>query len=184
MKKWIITVILIALVGWAVVDFATGDRKKVSQDIEDKKTLEEIIDVGLGYNEVAPDFTLTTLDGEEVSLSDFRGEPVMINFWATWCPPCKAEMPDMQKFYEETGMTIISVNMTSSERSRENVPKFVDEYEITFPVLMDEDSEVSDQYEAYQLPTTYFLDKDGEIHFKLAGPMNYDFMMDKYNELH
>lgn len=170
MKKWIITGVIVLLVGWAVFDFITEES--------------DSSETGLGFDDMAPDFTLKTLDDEEIKLSDLRGEPVMINFWATWCPPCKAEMPDMQKFYEETGMHVIAVNVTDSERSKANVPKFVDELELTFPVLLDEDGDVSELYEAFQLPTTYFLDKDGSIYFKLAGPMNYDFMMDKYKELH
>src|SRR5690625_7728587 len=106
MKRWIIVVVIVGLVGWAVYDFASN-----------QMAVEEDPEVGLEKGNLAPDFELETVEGETVSLSDFRGEKVLLNFWATWCPPCRAEMPDMQKFHEnhEIGV-ILAVNLTETEK--------------------------------------------------------------------
>lgn len=136
--------------------------------------------VGLQQDDLAPDFTLSLIDGEEVSLSDLQGKKVILNFWATWCPPCRAEMPDMQRFYEQAAgedVEILAVNLTESEKSREDIAAFLDEFGITFPIPLDEESEVAATYYAYAIPTTYFIDTTGTIQGKIIGPMNYDFMV-------
>src|SRR5699024_12445653 len=101
---------------------------------------EEDANVGIEKGDMAPDFELETLDGGKVKLSDLSGEKVMINFWATWCPPCRAEMPDIQKFHENEEGTIVSVNLTDTENSDRTVEDFIDEYEITCDVLSNPDS--------------------------------------------
>ncbi len=106
MKKWIISLILIAMIAWAVIDFLVDNN-------EDN----EAENVGLEIGNVAPDFELQTLTGDTIRLSDYRGEPVMLNFWATWCPPCRAEMPDMQQVHQDTGMQILAVNLTRKQSS-------------------------------------------------------------------
>src|SRR5699024_2838042 len=93
-------------------------------------------EIGLESRKIAPDFEVTNIDGEQAKLSDFRGERVMLNFWATWCHPCRAEMPDMQKVYDEEDVTILAVNMTGTESGEDVVVEFVDDFEITFPILM------------------------------------------------
>ncbi|MEW5323704.1 TlpA disulfide reductase family protein [Geobacillus thermoleovorans] len=115
----------------------------------------------------APDFALRTLDGKEVRLSDLRGKRVIVNMWATWCPPCRAEMPDMQKFYErykDEGVEIVAVNLTQSERQPEYVARFIQEYDIT--VVLDEKGEVSRQYQAHAIPTSYLIDSQGILRKK------------------
>src|SRR5690625_5188421 len=107
MKKWIIILVIVGLVGWAVYDFAANQEAEEEEDPV----------VGLEKGNLAPDFELETIEGETVKLSDYRGEKVMLNFWATWCPPCRAEMPDMQKFHEnhDEGV-ILAVNLTETEK--------------------------------------------------------------------
>ncbi|MEH7109626.1 redoxin domain-containing protein, partial [Bacillus sp. JJ1764] len=102
----------------------------------------------------APDFELKTLTGETVKLSELKGKKVMLNFWATWCPPCKAEMPDMEKFHSEVGdkVTILAVNIDPQL----DVKGFVNEYKITFPILLDTDDGVNGKYQVLSIPTTYF----------------------------
>ncbi|WP_267902155.1 peroxiredoxin family protein [Lentibacillus cibarius] len=80
--------------------------------------------VGLQKGNIAPDFELTTLEGEQVSLSDYRGQRVVLNFWASWCPPCKAEVPDLQKFYENKDVEILAVNLTKTETRRSDCNGF------------------------------------------------------------
>jgi peroxiredoxin len=114
----------------------------------------------------APDFTLKTLDGEMVTLSQFRGQPVLINFWATWCPPCRLEMPDLVKAYEahqSEGFVLLGVNLTYQD-SLPEVQAFVDEFGMTFPVLLDEDGHVTDDlYRLRGLPLSVFVNREGVI---------------------
>jgi peroxiredoxin len=146
---------------------------KESMDLSDAKQ-------GLTKGDRPPDFALTTLDGEEVNLSDYRGKKVIVNFWATWCPPCKAEMPHMEKYYEKNSkkenVEILAVNLTSQDDGKKAVEQFVDGYKLTFPILMDEKGDVGDQYRAFTIPTTYMIDTNGIIQHKILGPMNEDMM--------
>ncbi|QHE63171.1 redoxin domain-containing protein [Rossellomorea vietnamensis] len=146
---------------------------KESMDLTDAKQ-------GLTKGDRAPDFTLTTLDGEEVKLSDYQGKKVILNFWATWCPPCKAEMPHMEQYYEKNAkkenVEILAVNLTSQDDGEKAVQQFVDGYELTFPILMDENGDIGDEYRAFTIPTTYMIDTNGLIQHKIVGPMNEEMM--------
>jgi peroxiredoxin len=122
----------------------------------------------------APDFTLTNLKGEEVSLSDMRGKGVFINFWATWCGPCKREMPLMEKHYQEVkdeGIEILAVNIAESNVA---VSSFIERMGVSFPVLLDSnpDRVVTQRYGVGALPASYFIDKDGNIVGHYVGEMN------------
>ena len=122
----------------------------------------------------APDFTLTDLGGKTVSLSDLRGEPVYLNFWATWCPPCREEMPDIQQVYTEKGQQVrfLAVNLTGTEKSVQGVREFLSAGGYTFPVLLDEDNAVAEQYQVRAIPTSIFIDAAGVITYRYAGAMN------------
>jgi peroxiredoxin len=118
----------------------------------------------------APDFTLTSLDGREVKLSDFRGKAVLLNFWATWCPPCKVEMPwfeDLQRRYGGDGLVVIGVAMDDTEPA--TIAKFASDLGVNYPVLLGTDK-VSDDYGDVQyLPTTFYIGRDGTIVDKMTG---------------
>ena len=122
----------------------------------------------------APDFELKTLDGEPISLSDMRGKAVLINFWASWCPPCRSEMPAMQQIYEEYGpdeFVILAVNSTHQDRLTD-AESFVAERGLTFPILLDTQGQVSSTYQVRSLPTSFFVDRDGIIReIVIGGPM-------------
>lgn len=124
---------------------------------------------GLRVGEKAPDFELKTLDGKTVKLSDYRGKKVILNFWATWCPPCKAEMPDIQKYYNEAddNVEILAVNIDPQY----DVKKFVRDANVTFPVLLDSKDEVNTLYKILTIPTTYFIDGEGIIRSKHLSVM-------------
>ncbi|UOQ87189.1 TlpA disulfide reductase family protein [Gracilibacillus salinarum] len=171
MKKILPIVMLLAMAVWAVFNFVKQD-----SSAEEK-------DVGLQIGNLAPDFELQTLAGETVRLSDFRGEPVLLNFWATWCGPCRSEMPDMQRFHEDTGAAVLAINLTDTETNTQNVPDFQKEYALTFPILLDEDGKVSKRYEIRPIPTTYIIDSDGIIQFFVFGPLNYEQMKLEFDKL-
>lgn len=149
-------------------------------DIFHAKSEEETVETGIATGDKASDFELVSLEGENVKLSDFHGKRVILTFWATWCPPCRAEMPDMQKYYEEFGkagnVVIVSVNVTKTESHPNRVREFADKYGITFPILLDESSDVTDRYEVAAYPTSFFIDEQGIICYKKVGPMNMEFM--------
>lgn len=128
---------------------------------------------------VAPDFELSTLDGQKIKLSDYRGKKVILNFWATWCPPCKAEMPHMEKFYKENkdkNVEILAVNLTNMDKGIEEVKVFVKEYGLTFPIPLDEEGIAGTTYQAFTIPTSYILDEKGVITKKIVGPMDEKMM--------
>ncbi|MBE2973220.1 TlpA family protein disulfide reductase [Priestia megaterium] len=129
---------------------------------------------GLEPKDTAPPFTLSDTSGKSVQLSDFKGKKVILNFWATWCPPCQKEMPDMQAFYEKYGndVQLLAVNLTSSEGSKQAVSKFLKEKQFTFRVLLDDqDSVGSKKYRVSTIPTSYFIDEEGKIVQRVNGPM-------------
>lgn len=131
---------------------------------------------GLAKGEIAPDFELTTLDGEAVKLSDYKGKKVILNFWTTWCPPCRAEMPHMQKYYDEQAaadnVEILAVNLTKEDHGLKKIEAFKEEYELSFPIPMDEQGEIGSLYQAVTIPTSYILDTQGRVQTKFVGPMD------------
>ncbi len=140
---------------------------------------------GLKIGTEAPDFTLKTLDGKEVSLSDYRGKKVLLNFWATWCDPCKAEMPEMQKYYDEhksENIEILAVNIDPLN----NVKGFVKEYGLTFPILLDpiktNGDTVNEIYQTLVIPTTYIVDENGTIEAKYTSTMTLDVIEELMGE--
>ena len=119
----------------------------------------------------ASDFTLSDLEGNTVSLSDFAGQPVIINFWATWCGPCEAEMPAINEAYlnyQAEGLVVLAVDIAEHP---DTVKSFVNYYELDFTILLDRDAEVAKQYNARALPTTYFIDSSGIIVHAYFGQM-------------
>jgi thiol-disulfide isomerase/thioredoxin len=121
----------------------------------------------------APDFTLETIEGQTVTLSNLRGQPVIINFWASWCPPCRAEMPAFQAIYEEYQgrISLLSVNTAYQDNLNDALALLV-EKGATFPVLLDADGAVSRLYAIISLPTTFFIGADGVIaEVVVGGPM-------------
>lgn len=133
----------------------------------------------------APDFTLKTPDGRKISLSDFKGQPVIINFWATWCGPCRVEMPHLQAAYEAhqaDGLVVLGVNLTERD-SPQHVPDFLAEFGLTFPVVLDEDGSVAETYRVFGQPASIFVDKDGIIHQVFQGPVNEQFINERVAEL-
>ena len=122
----------------------------------------------------APDFKLLNEFGEVVSLSSFQGQPVIVNFWASWCLPCRAEMPAIQRVYEtylEDGLVVLGVNAPND--SRKDVLAFITELGLTFLIVYDKDGSASRDYAVNALPTTYFIDRSGVIQdIAIGGPLS------------
>ena len=122
----------------------------------------------------APDFRLKTLDGNEIKLSDLRGKTVLINLWASWCPPCRYEMPGIQAAYEKfksKGLVVLGINFTAQD-NLQDVRDFVTELKLTFPILLDESGDVSaGLYGMRGLPTSYFIDTQGILQRIQVGAM-------------
>ena len=195
MKKTILIVIVIGMLGFAVYDFISSSEEATIQEKadtisdntitsppkEDKVVVSD--GEGLDIGQIAPDFELSTLGGKTVKLSDFRGKHVMVNFWATWCPPCRAEMPDMQKFYDNKDVVILAVNLTGAESGTKVVQEFVDEFGLTFPILLDKEMVVAGQYQIQPIPTTFMIDSKGRIQNKSFGAQNYELMVREFEKM-
>lgn len=124
---------------------------------------------------LAPDFSLKTLEGDTtIQLSELRGQPMLINIWASWCPPCRTEMPAMQRVYrdfKEQGFMILAVNATHQDTASA-AANFVADKRLTFPILMDTDGVVSRSYQINSLPTSFFVGRDGIIREVVIGGMS------------
>ncbi len=127
----------------------------------------------------APAFTLRNLDGALVSLSDFKGKVVLLNFWATWCQPCKEETPELEAVYQQLkdeGLVIVGVDLFNTERPQErgiaDVRSFVALYGVSYPIVLDETGSVARDYAIAPIPTSYFIDQQGRVRFIRVGKVS------------
>lgn len=188
LRNVLVIIGLAALIGWGVYDFVSSDQTEKSDKPESTEVIKQEekssapvqngqIVIGIEEGNKAPDFELETLDGNKIKLSDYQGKKVILNFWATWCPPCKAEMPHMQEFYEEqskNGVVILAVNL--EKNADDAVAAFVENYGLTFPILLDRDVSIGRIYQAFTIPTSYIIDTKGFIQKKIVGPMDKEMM--------
>lgn len=151
------TIVLILLVAAVVYTIIPKDKAKV-----------------VAVGDLAPDFELVDLEGNKHRLSDYRGEGVFLNFWGTWCPPCKEEMPYMEKMHNEfegKGVHILAINIKESDLK---VKTFRDQYGLTFPIAIDKTESVKESYKFIPLPTTYLINKEGRVEKIKSGGMTED----------
>ena len=127
--------------------------------------------------ESAFSFTLKDLSGNEVSLKDYRGKNIILNFWASWCEPCKEEMQDLERFKNDIKNDDIEILCINVGEDKETVANYINENGINLNVLLDENSEVAFGYRITTLPATYVIDKNGDIDGMFRGQINYDTMM-------
>lgn len=170
--------ILIAIVAIIVVSIGAIELRKPGQSPisnSDKN-------VGIGIGKTAPDFELQDLSGKKVKLSDYRGKNVVLNFWASWCPPCKKEMPEFQRLYTENSdiLVVIGVNL---QESKENAESFVKKLDLTFPILLDPNAQVKDMYNVFTQPVTYFIDVNGKIIDKKFGELTNEELNEKVSKM-
>jgi len=119
----------------------------------------------------APDFSLKTISGDTATLSDYAGRVVLINYWATWCLPCRAEMPLLQQYAERYGDDLVVLAINNGEPADE-VEAFIRELDLTLPVLLDPEETVTQLYRIRGFPTTLFIDRDGKIRYQHIGILN------------
>ena len=187
MKNKIRTVLLFAglivVIGGAALlynflkDHVETEQLSVEESVNENKNTE---DNGEKENEPAEltkafDFTVYEEEGNAVKLSDFEGKPVVLNFWASWCGPCKSEMPDFEEAYGEYGEEIqfLMVNMTDGyHETIESAKKLITDSGYTFPVYYDTDLEAAKAYSVYSIPVTYFIDKDGYMTAYAQGALD------------
>lgn len=150
--------------------------------------------IGAEKGMLAPDFTLPLWEtGEEQSLSSFQGEVVVLNLWASWCPPCRKEMPDLIRLYEDykgQGVVVLGVNLATHERDANGADEFMIEYGVTFPTFVDQPIDpvnrrgvVSSLYNIQSIPYTYILDRKGIIQHVIRGEVTYEMLETLINEI-
>lgn len=171
--EWVALILLTALVGGGWI-YLSRDAEAARQPV----TLEEAPYVG----HTAPDFTLTTLQGETIALADLRGRPVVLNFWATWCPPCRIEMPYFQRAGEKYADRVAILGVNQAETA-DIVADFAYKNNLTYPLLLDEDLTVNHRYAVLNLPTTIFIDAEGVVREVIVGTINQGVLEDRIEKL-
>jgi len=121
-------------------------------------------------SKLAADFTLTNMQGEQVSLSQYRGKVVILNFWATWCPPCREEMPSMERLYQkykDQGLVILAVS--ADENGKKAVSQFLQKTPYSFPILLDSDNVAQNAYGVFRFPESFIIDRNGMVIKRIIG---------------
>ncbi len=122
----------------------------------------------------APELNLPTLDGGSVNLADLRGRVVLVNFWAVWCPPCRKEMPSMERLSKLMAQRPFTILASNAGETPEQIRPFLKEVPLTFPILLDQDSARMKAWRVFVLPTSFLIDKQGQIRYSLSGHIEWD----------
>lgn len=181
MKKKISLLIMSVLSLTLILSGCSTEKPNEEAPVETEEKVEvraenEEVKEGIFTGDKIYDFTLEDIDGNEISISDYKGKVLMLNFWASWCPPCKAEMPHMEKVYNELkgeDFDMLTVNLTTAEKNgRDGANKFINDMGYTFPVVYDVDGKVADKFRITGIPTTYIINKEGIISSFIKAPLD------------
>lgn len=168
---------ILGIIGVVIVAIVLIELNKTNISLP--KPDNENIDITIGKQ--APDFELETLEGIKIKLSEYRGKRVVLNFWASWCPPCREEMPQIQKIYENNpDILVLGVNL---QESKEAIESFIKKLGIKFPILLDPNAQVKEMYNVFTQPVTYFIDKEGKITDKKFGALTIEEIKQKIGNL-
>jgi peroxiredoxin len=179
-KIWAITLSLFAaaLITYIIISYDKPESTLVIEENTDSREIDRLLrDMGVTkVPHLAPlvDFNLLDLNGKRIILSDLKGKIVFLNFWATWCSPCREEMPAMQKLYKHFKDKDFVMLAVSVKEPASVVEKFFKDYNLTFTALLDSDGELMNQYGVRAIPATYIIDRDGAIIGKAFGPRKWD----------
>ncbi len=133
--------------------------------------------------ELAPDFTLELMDGKKFNLNDYKGKPILINFFASWCLPCREEMPALEKIaheYKPKGVIFLGIAVDDTEKK---MKEFIARYGVTFPVGLDKTAAIQKSFGIYGIPTTYFIDKQGVINYSHSGSVTEELLQHELDKL-
>ena len=133
--------------------------------------------------ELAPNFTLKLIDGKDFHLSDYKGKPVLINFFASWCLPCREEMPTLEKVVHEYGPKGVVFLGIAVDDTETKMKDFITKYGVTFPVGLDKTAEIQKSFGIYGIPTTYFIDKQGVINYSHSGSVTEELLQHELDKL-
>ena len=188
MKRFIFFVILVVVFGGCAKNKTTTTTSIVSSD-DNSSTNGVPVEIGkdtvayklynMGFQTPkapfpAPDFEFYDLKGGKVKLSDFKGNVILLNLWATWCPPCRAEMPSIEKLFKKMGNTKFKIIALSVNEEKSTVTNFLKTNPYTFPIYLDEVGNSNTNYASGSIPTTYIIDKDGIIQGRVVGAREWD----------
>lgn len=185
-KKWIYVLIMLAVVGgffYIVLEkeepkspntSKEETQKQETNQVSPGKTGEDTQLPAIAVGKKLPDFTLKNLDGQDVNLRQLEGKIVLLNFWATWCPHCVKEMPDLQKLQDENDdLVVVAINV---DERKTMVEDYIDKGGYEFEVLLDEEGKLAKEYLVAYMPTSFFVDKDGLLYGGISGGLTYDQM--------
>jgi peroxiredoxin len=173
-KTFLLVSLALVFSGLAAFYLEDGNTLAKTNDQELDRLFENMLVLKVPHVPNPVDFRLKDVDGRQVSLSDFKGKIVFLNFWTTWCPTCRIEMPSMEKLYQkmkEKNFAMVTINL---QETTSKVKKFFKAYKLTFTVFLDTTGEVGTAFGIYQIPTTFILDKEGRIIAKAVGPREWD----------
>lgn len=186
-KKMIGKVLALALVAIMLGTFIKQQIDKSEAISSTGYEIDLTDEVGVKQGQIAPNFTLQTLEGKTVDLADFKGKKVIVNFWATWCTPCRTEMPHMQKYYEQRAdkdnVEILALNLTYDDKGPENVQNFVNSYDLTFPIVLMENDQLLKDYEIITIPSSVFIDIEGHVQHQFTGVLDQEKLVHFVSQL-
>lgn len=173
LQKFLLGLLIVGLIGGVVIYNTPVQAMSSEPQSEDQSTngnnkSKPEGEYGLEVGKLAPLFTLSNLKGEEVSLKELRGKYVLLNFWAAWCPPCRAEMPDLNKFHQENKEEFIVVGVNLADKTKK-VRELMNVKGYNYPILLDHNKEIGSRYRVSALPTSYFLGPQGRIKYIKRG---------------